>query len=636
MRPAFPPLRSPWLAAAAVVGVALLAYHNSFSGALVLDDITTLTNNASIRHLWPPGNVLSPPNDAGVGGRPVANLSFALSYAIGGLAPAAHHAFNLALHALAGLALFGLVRRTLLTPKLRARFGAAATPLAGASAALWVAHPLATASVDYLSQRTEVLMALFYLLTLYGFVRWSERERRTDAWAAVALAACALGMASKEVMVTAPLMALLYDRTFLSDSWRDVVRRHGWLHAGLATTWALLAALMIASRLADRGVGFAQGVSPLDYALTECSAVRHYLKLALWPQPLVFDHGWAFVEGFGNAWPSVLACVALVVVVLVTWRRRPTLGFAGVWFLLVLAPTSSVYPIVQQPIAESRAYLPLAGVIALGVVALFAAFGRGAWPIAAAATIACTLATMQRNTDYRSAIALLADTVAKQPDNARAHCNLGVALDDAGREAEAIPHFEAALRLRPHYPEAHNNYAAWLIRQERAAEAVPHLEAALQVDPRNVEARYNLGLADMQLGRRMDAIATFEAALALRPDDARIHNNLGVVFLELNRVADALRHDEAAVRLAPDLAVAHDNLANALQASGKFADAIAEYRVALRLDPTFAKAEHNLAVALLHSGDPRGAIEHFEAALRLRPDYAEAQRNLALVRAQLP
>src|SRR5205085_3762936 len=122
---------------------------------LVLDDITTVTGNDSILQLWPPGAVLSPPNNAGIGGRPVANLTFALNYAIGGTQVGSYHVFNLALHACSALALFGVLRRTFLQPALRPRFGAAASGLALAIAALWAAHPLTTAVVDYVSQRTE-------------------------------------------------------------------------------------------------------------------------------------------------------------------------------------------------------------------------------------------------------------------------------------------------------------------------------------------------------------------------------------------------------------------------------------------------------------------------------------------------
>jgi Flp pilus assembly protein TadD len=639
-RPSPSTVRLPWLAAILLAAIVLVAYSNSISGALVLDDAATVTDNPSIRQLWPPGPALLPPNDAGVGGRPIANLTFAVNYALGGLDVRGYHTFNLALHFAAALTLFGIVRRTLLRPVLRARCGNAATPLALATAALWAAHPLTSAVIDYVSQRTEALMACAYLLTLYGFIRWAEAREANNAssasrWLVVTTVACALGMACKEVMITAPLLVQLYDRTFIAGSWKLAWRRHAQVHLALASTWVLLASLMLGSRIGDRGIGFGQNVSAWSYLVTETTALTRYLRLALWPQPLVFDYGWSFAPGLVAALPHALVCLALVAGTIVALVRRPVLGFVGGCFLLTLAPTSSFVPISQQPIAESRMYLPLAGVVAAGVVGLFALLGRRGLFVAACAVVAGVAVTIHRNADYHSVLGLWQDTVAKTPDNARAHGNLGATLFLAGRETEAVAEFETALRLKPDYAEAHNNLAAWLVRLNRPTEALVHLDAALRSQPDLINAHYNRGNALMQLGRRPEAIASFETVLRMNPRHARALSDLALIDLEAGRVSVAIDRAQAALAVDPNLTVAHHNLANALSTAGRFREAISHYETALRLDPKFAKAEHNLAVALLRSGDTRGAIEHFEAALRLRPDYPEAKRNLEKVRAQL-
>jgi hypothetical protein len=351
------------LAALAIGLATLAAYHNSFSGALVFDDQSTIVENASLRRLWPLGPVLSPPPAAGICGRPFANLTMALNYAVGGLDPLSYHAVNLGIHVLAALALFGVVRRTLLLPALRNRLGRAALPLAVAAAGLWALHPVQTSAVDYLSQRVEELMGLCYLLTLYGFIRSTGSPARW--WPVLAVAACALGMASKEVMVTAPVMVLLYDRTFVGGTFGTAWRERWRLHLALAATWLLLAYLMAGAQLAHRGIGFALGVSPVAYALSECRAILIYLRLAVWPHPLVFDYGWDFVRGSQAAVLSVLGLGALIAGTLLALWRRPMLGFAGAWFLGILAPSSSVVLIIQQPIAENRMYLSLAAITTL-------------------------------------------------------------------------------------------------------------------------------------------------------------------------------------------------------------------------------------------------------------------------------
>jgi hypothetical protein len=149
--------------------VALGAYWNSFNVPLLLDDRSAITDNASIRHLGRIGDVLSPTTVTNAA-RPLLNLSFALNYAEGGMTVRGYHAINLLIHICAGLALLGVVRRTLLSPGLRHRYGEAALPLAAFAALLWTLHPVQTEAVTYISQRAESLMGLFYLLTLYCFI----------------------------------------------------------------------------------------------------------------------------------------------------------------------------------------------------------------------------------------------------------------------------------------------------------------------------------------------------------------------------------------------------------------------------------------------------------------------------------
>jgi len=279
------------LAVAAVLTLAALgAYWNSFNVPFLLDDSLSIGDNPSIRHLGRIGDVLSPPTTALTAARPLLNLTFALNYAVGGLSVQGYHVVNLIIHICAGLALLGIVRRTLLLPGLRQRYGEAALSLAACVALLWTLHPLQTEAVTYISQRAESLMGLFYLLTLYGFIRSVTTESR-NGWLILSVAACFCGMATKQVMVTAPVLVLLYDRAFVSGSFRSALAGRRWYYVSLAATWLLLGFLMHRSSLTTVRVGFQVGVSWLTYALTELRVVTDYLKLAFWPHPLVFDYG---------------------------------------------------------------------------------------------------------------------------------------------------------------------------------------------------------------------------------------------------------------------------------------------------------------------------------------------------------
>ena len=201
-----------------------------------------------------------------------------------------YHALNLLIHLAAGLTLFGLLRRTLARQVVGERVRAAASPLALAVALLCVVHTLQTESVIYTAQRAESLMGLFYLLTLYSFARGLESGRRR-LWFAAAVGTCLLGMACKEVMVSAPLLVLLYDRTFVAGTFSTALRRRGWWYGGLGASWLLLAYLVVGGGGRAGTVGFTAHATPWSYGLMQCRAVAQYVRLALWPQPLVFDYG---------------------------------------------------------------------------------------------------------------------------------------------------------------------------------------------------------------------------------------------------------------------------------------------------------------------------------------------------------
>ena len=282
--------RTTLLAASLIALATVVAYENSFRGPFVFDDRASISENATIRHLWPIWKPLFPPNLHGetVGGRPLLNFSLALNYAASGFEVWSYHVGNLAIHLLAALLLFGVVRRTLLLPGLGEQWNGAATPLALVVALLWAVHPLQTESVTYIVQRAESLVGLFYLLTLYCVIRGASSS---PWWYAAAVAACALGMASKEIMVSAPLIVLLYDRAFLAGSFRDAWRRRWGLYLALATTWLLLGWLAISAGNRGGSAGFGVGMSAWAYLCTQFGAIAHYLRLSFWPHPLVLDYG---------------------------------------------------------------------------------------------------------------------------------------------------------------------------------------------------------------------------------------------------------------------------------------------------------------------------------------------------------
>ncbi|MGO8704843.1 MAG: tetratricopeptide repeat protein [Candidatus Brocadiia bacterium] len=608
------PRRRLWtaLACAAIVACGIAVYSNSFNGAFIFDDVSAIQENAALRS---PLQSLVPPGKGGDSWprRPVTNLTFALNYAFSGLDVRSYHAGNLLIHLLAALTLFGVVRRTLLLPALRERFAGVSTALAAAVALIWTVHPLQTESVTYMTQRFESLMGLCCLLTLYGLIRGASSEMPWR-WYGAAIAACALGMGAKEVMVTAPVTALLYDRAFLSGSFSEAFRRRRFFYLGLAATWLVIGALLLLYK-ASGGAGFGLGIGAWEYARTQPGVILRYLRLSFWPNSLCFDYSWPIAASARQIIPAAAAIAALLAGTLWALRRASALGFLGAWFFLVLAPSSSFLPIVTEVAAEHRMYLPLAAVVAGAVFAVYwlgerfvrrVAESAGTRKLlgsllAAAALLSATAAlgyqTFERNTDYRDAISIWQDTVHKRPGNARALNNLGYAYSETGHADTAFLYFDKAIELKTGYAEVYNNRGAAFVKIGRPAEAVRDFDKAIELNPGYAAAYNNRAAVRLSAGRYDEALADCDKAIALLPEYAQAYGNRGIALMGLNRLDEAARDFDKAIELNPEYAAAYNYRAVLRLRAGRFIEALADWGRAIALQPGYADAYINRASA---------------------------------------
>ncbi len=640
-------------AALLAVGI-VLVYANSLHGPFVLDDTSSIATNPSIRGIV---SSLQPPVHQGltVESRPILNLSLALNYAVGGLQVEGYHVVNLLLHMGSALLLFGLLRRTI-------RVAA----LAFACTACWALHPLETSAVTYVIQRAESLMAFFYLATLYAFARATATPGKTDrGWSCLCVLACALGMATKEVMVSAPLVVLLYDRAFRAHSIRGALAQRLRLYGALAATWLILVWLVCQSGGRGGTSGFESGVSPLRYWAAQSPAILHYLRLVVWPAPLVFDYGTSWFDAPLLFWPQAVVLIALLGLTGWTLVRRPALGFTGAFFFLVLAP-SSLVPGNRQILAEHRMYLSLAAIVVLAAIVLSKLDSRRRGVAVAglsALAIGFGVRTHARNRDYRSALALYSADVAATPDNVFALSNEATALLDSGRYAEAATAAQRALVVRPHFAAARDNLGtAWLhLGQPHEAEA--EFRGAVDDDPKFAGAWANLGTALVAEGRVPEAMAAARRAVALEPTKADFLAELGAVDVMAGSGAEGIGWLRQALVLDPALAEARLNLGIALGASDQWAEAVSELRRAvalesagapawtalgqaeaktgdlpaaegdadhaLSLDPTDGPAHELLGTILLRAGEVDRAVAHYRMALSASPGRADYHYNLA-------
>ena len=634
-----------------LIGLAgCLAYANTFNVPFLFDDDLHIPENEAIKSTWP-GDYLN-------SSRPVVEYSFALNYALHGLELWGYHALNLAIHIAAGLCLYGIASRTF------ARLGGSLgqySQLAGlAVALLWVVHPLQTQAVTYIVQRHESLMGLLFLATLYCFIRGRESPE-PSGWYALSLMACALGMGCKQVMVAAPLIVLWYDRAFLSPSWRELWSRGKFYYAGLFACWGVLAWTMrgiVATAQAEVAAGTSgdvivvKGLNWWNYLLSQAGVITHYLRLCFWPSGQCMDYGpWPVAETPLDIWPQGLLIVGLVAATVWAIFRRPKLSFLGGWFFLILAPTSSVLPIVDL-VFEHRMYLPLAAVIAAVVVALpamvrilnFSALQSPSAALIVLLVVASGLgaATYLRNSTYATVETMWKDVIAKRPNNARGFFGYGSYLLDLGRYDEAATQFQRSL-------EVHSTGAAvGILREEQAAKAA-----------------FNYGKHLINLGQFEEAATQFKRSLELLPPGSDVEEEalagLAASLIPLGRLDEAERYCQELLRRDPNDLEAVINLAMTQYARGDLQAARVNFELGLQLNPKCAEAFAGLADVLvasdpaeslrqmqkalqlkpddprMHLGlgnliarrDPAAAIPHFKDALRLRPDYPEALLNLS-------
>ncbi|MFT5051303.1 MAG: tetratricopeptide (TPR) repeat protein [Chlamydiales bacterium] len=520
-------MRRPWLAGLLLAMALGGLYGGTLHGPFLFDDTLAIIESPNIESLTPISRALDAPEGSGADRRPLVALSLALNHAAGGRDPYGYHAVNLGLHILAALTLLGLIRQTLLLRSERDGKGTGAGSQARATALgfvltlMWSVHPLHTSTLHMVINRNELMSGLFTFLTLYASAR-SLRVTGSREWTSVAIVACLLGAASKEVVAAVPLIVLLYDRLFHSPSLGKALRSNRALYAGLALTWVALALLATTgSRGESAGFGL-QGFSSLDYLMTQTGALLHYLSLTFWPRTLAFDYaGWPVPEGLSQCWRQGLAVVALLALSVVSWKRGTVAGFLGLSCFLILSPSSSFIPLSGALVAEHRMYIPAAALLA-AAACVFAAGVTRALPRAGATTgyvlalaVAASFAarTVVRNRDFESARSLWGATVDVRPDNGRAWNSYGMALNSEGLTAAATHAYERALAIDPRHYRALVNLGNIHFGTQDWATARPLYERALARKATESDPYYYLGVIAVNQGDARAGVGNLRRAL---------------------------------------------------------------------------------------------------------------------------
>lgn len=643
-----------------IVAAGVLSYTNSFRGAFVLDDTKQILSRPGIR------GVARFAESGWFRRRFLTDATFAVNYQLGEVNAPDYHAVNLAIHLAAALFLYGLVRRTLLLPRTGASLRAVAAPVAFASAVFWVAHPLTTSSVTYICQRYEAMMGMFYFLSLYSLVRGAGSSRPWR-WHLLCVLAVAMGMASKEVMITAPVVILLYDRLFLGRSFREAFGRRRTLYIGLGITWMFVGALLstgVPQSFVREGAAEVSGQS-MAYALTQAEVLVHYLRLSIWPDALCLDYAWPPAAGVIEVLPALVFVAVLGLATAWGLFRGSRTAFLGVWFFAIFAPTSSFLP--RPDLAfEHRAYLPLAAVTTGATVGACALLlwlvdrGRVRRGFAIAIAVLGVLgiagamgtATHFRNRVFYSQERVWRDAAAKRPANLRARTAVVASLLRQGRFTEAERDAREILRHATdmldsgtprrhvtasnpqfHYSIAHNQIGLALLAKGRTEESLPHFTRAIETALGHKSLYlFNRALANRALDRGGEALGDLRASLDLKPEDEETHAMMGKVLAETGEHAEARMHYEKALALDPGFDWARLELAWLMATSPE--TNVRDGREALRLVLSVGRelrensfrAMEVAAAAYAEIGEFTNAVRAAETAMR----FARRERQIAI------
>jgi tetratricopeptide (TPR) repeat protein len=612
-----------------LAAVTILVYRPAWNGGFLWDDDYYITNNElltapdGLRRIW---FSLDSPSQY----FPLVYTTFRFEHALWGLNPTGYHWINLVLH----------IANALLVWAVLARLKIPGAWLAGAIFAL---HPVQVESVAWITERKNVLMGFFFLLTLLTWIAFvDERTKRPWLFYGLALILYLLALSAKTTACTLP--AALFLILWLVDqriSWKRIFQIVPFVVLGLA-----MGSLAIWWERYHQGTSRAifTFLNPIERILVASRAVWFYLSKLLWPSKLTFIYPrWdiASTHLLGYVWLLAGLIVCMVIYFLRRYLGR-SIEVAAAFFVATLSPVLGfimLYTFRYTFVADHYQYLACIGPIALvsaGLVNLADTFKKSRVVILTAAlcivTVLATLAWRQAAI-YGNIETLWRTTLARNPGCWMAHNNLGIVLFEKGQLDEAIAHYRSTLQMQPNFWDADYNLGSALLGKGEVDEAILYCEKAVAKEPNDPDAQVALANALLQKKRIDDAIVHYEKAVAMRPDYFLARYGLGHALLEKGQLSAAIEHCRAALLIRPGNPDCHTILAIALDESGYSVEAIQHYERALEISPQSVSALNNLAWLLATC--PDASLRNGARAIQLaqQADQLSGSTNAVVLRA---
>lgn len=538
---------------------------------------------------------------------PVTWLSHMLDVSMFGLHPGSHHLMNTAYHAANTVLLF-----LLLMQMTGARW------LSALAAALFALHPMHVESVAWASERKDVLSAFFWILTLISYERYVKHPGRMRYL--ITLCAFGLGLMSKPMLVTLPLVMLLMDYWPLArlqpgqrgsvpqPPGMSVLKPFPWrLILEKAPFFAMSAIASFITVYTQHKGGAVASVKALPFSFRVINALWSYIVYIgkmIWPLHLAVIYPLPSYLTIVQGLLSGLLLAGITGVTVRYAKQHPYFLTGWLWYLITLVPVIGLVQVGRQSMADRYTYIPFIGLfimIAWGLQIIAGETRRRRAAVSAAAGImllALTACTWLQIGHWKDSMTLFSHAVKTVPDNYVAHESLGYALAQSSRFDEAEYHYTEALRISPDYERALTGMGNVLVKQGKIEEAIQYTNRALLLNPDSIEAHFNMGFALTKQGRDKEAVHHYSEGLRKDPDNAEIHFILGVTLATQGQLDEGIRHFSEALRIEPGFAEAHYSLGVALLRQGKFDDSISHFSEALRIKPDFSEAGLSLREAI--------------------------------------
>lgn len=622
---------------AIVVTLAIVAlYAHTLHVPWYLDNISAIVKNPLIRDLE--NSFLRIFSYRGV-----AIFSFAVNFHTGGLSLPGYHAVNIAIHLLASWLVLLLLKRAV-PGRLH---------LALLGSLIFAVHPLQTQAVTYIVQRMASLSALFFLLSLYLFVRARESlavglkfgAPQHLAFYLGSLAVGVLAVFTKENTAILPVALLLFARFFFSgnERWRPLLKYVAphLLACSLALAW-LFSIKLLPSLVAGESLTGSVGTqllvsskhnSPLYYFVTEFSVLWVYIRMLFLPFGQALDHNYPIVTTLVSLKSAVafaglagLGCLAFFL-----RKRRPLLSFGIAWFFLTLAIESSFLPL--DPLFEHRLYLPMFGfvLVLVDISFLLPKSKTKTFGLFIAVAVLATL-TWQRNNLWNEQIAFYEDNLKKAPSSERVMNNLGECYIQKGLFQEAEIVLSKALLINPESEKIYVNLSKVFLSKGRIFEAYEIVTKGLEYYPKSELLNAGLGLIYYNQGNYDKALVFTKKSVEFNPDFALGYTSIGRILFRQNRLPEAEAYFHHSLKLIPDDVMTRNDLALALYRQNKLIESLVEYRTSHQIDPDNVEAMLKTGLISLEVGD-RGTAEAMLGKLKALGFSQASQLETALANA---